>query len=332
MKACFQLLRPCLIFADVPSWLKTLRLHKYATLFAHSTYEEMLSVTEDILAKKEVTKGARHKIVLSVGKLLDRVNQLKQFSDLLTRDKDSLRNVLTDLNTLLGTPIKPPFAPGSTMTDADDTGSNSGKSGTGRESTSGTTIGAGGASSSASSTTGSVGAIGSNRPLASGSEDQANSNSGFSNPDAELTAWIVHVIGKACELNPDADAESQLVGILERCLIHEAFDETQKRRMTFWRQQHTSVRRNSVGHPHYHGHHHRGSGSPAGNGSSKHGNNGGSSGNGARHFSPKVLNLNNQHGTSPLTSIHHPWGAPGSSIHAVFMAKRPSLQDQILEV
>uniref|UniRef100_A0A8C5JM72 Sterile alpha motif domain containing 4A n=1 Tax=Junco hyemalis TaxID=40217 RepID=A0A8C5JM72_JUNHY len=38
------LLFPCA--ADVPAWLKSLRLHKYAALFSQMTYEEMMALTE----------------------------------------------------------------------------------------------------------------------------------------------------------------------------------------------------------------------------------------------------------------------------------------------
>lgn len=285
----------------------------------------MLTLTEEGLEQQGVTKGARHKIVLSIAKLRERVGQLKQLSEQMTRDKDSLRNVLTELKWMLTTPIKPPFAI-APSSDTDETGSNSGKTGGDCGSTTG----------SSSST---VGPIGSNRPQASTMSDdqQSTSSGGNSKADAELTTWIVHVIGKACELNPDAESESLLISILDRCLIHEAFTEKQKRVMTLWRQQHTTVRRNSVGHPHFHGHshHHRGTGSPAGgslNGSSKHGSSSGERTSGSRHFSPRVLNLGTQVGNNSLTSIHSPWAVPGNSIHAMFMAKRPSLQDQILEV
>lgn len=37
------------VFTDVPTWLKSLRLHKYAYLFQQMTYEEMLTVSEDWL-------------------------------------------------------------------------------------------------------------------------------------------------------------------------------------------------------------------------------------------------------------------------------------------
>lgn len=34
---------------DVPAWLKSLRLHKYAALFSTMTYDEMMSLTEEQL-------------------------------------------------------------------------------------------------------------------------------------------------------------------------------------------------------------------------------------------------------------------------------------------
>lgn len=41
-----ELSSPCLCAADVPAWLKSLRLHKYAALFSQMTYEEMMALTE----------------------------------------------------------------------------------------------------------------------------------------------------------------------------------------------------------------------------------------------------------------------------------------------
>jgi SAM domain (Sterile alpha motif). len=64
--------------ADVPSWLKSLRLHKYAQLFAQLSYEEMMALTEEQLAAQGVTKGARHKIIISIRKLKERRNILCQ--------------------------------------------------------------------------------------------------------------------------------------------------------------------------------------------------------------------------------------------------------------
>lgn len=63
---------------DVPSWLKGLRLHKYAHLFSLLTYEEMLALTEEQLEVQQVTKGARHKIALSILRLRERPTLLAQ--------------------------------------------------------------------------------------------------------------------------------------------------------------------------------------------------------------------------------------------------------------
>ena len=46
---------------DVPKWLKSLRLHKYQSLFARLTYDEMLSLDQNKL--RDVTQGARNKII-----------------------------------------------------------------------------------------------------------------------------------------------------------------------------------------------------------------------------------------------------------------------------
>ncbi|KAK3907985.1 Protein Smaug-like protein 1 [Frankliniella fusca] len=90
---------------DIPSWLKSLRLHKYAWLFAQLSYEEMLNLTEEKLATLGVTKGARHKIVLSVRKLRERYHTLCQ----LERDVvagASLSQAMDDLRAVLCSPIK----------------------------------------------------------------------------------------------------------------------------------------------------------------------------------------------------------------------------------
>ncbi|XP_011301123.1 protein Smaug homolog 1 [Fopius arisanus] len=105
---------------DVPAWLKTLRLHKYSYLFATMSYEEMLELTEDQLAEQGVTKGARHKLALSIAKLQQR------YSTLINLEKDLIQparegsqpgsfsqaptllvSTLDELNTILATPFKP---------------------------------------------------------------------------------------------------------------------------------------------------------------------------------------------------------------------------------
>ena len=91
---------------DVPSWLKGLRLHKYAHLFSLLTYEEMLALTEEQLELQGVTKGARHKIALSIQRLRDRPTLLAQLEKEVV-DTGNLQGALGELKNILGTPIKP---------------------------------------------------------------------------------------------------------------------------------------------------------------------------------------------------------------------------------
>lgn len=63
---------------DVGVWLKSLRLHKYSPLLCSLTYDELLALDEGTLESQGVTKGARHKIVLSINKLKERHKQLVQ--------------------------------------------------------------------------------------------------------------------------------------------------------------------------------------------------------------------------------------------------------------
>ncbi|XP_059472767.1 protein Smaug homolog 1 [Neocloeon triangulifer] len=92
---------------EVPSWLKSLRLHKYAWLFASLTYEDMLTLTEDVLETRGVTKGARHKIVLSIKKLKERPATLVQLEQEVQKG-GGLRAALDELKSILTTPMKPP--------------------------------------------------------------------------------------------------------------------------------------------------------------------------------------------------------------------------------
>ncbi|XP_016114115.1 protein Smaug homolog 2 [Sinocyclocheilus grahami] len=97
---------------DVPAWLKSLRLHKYASLFSQMTYEEMMILTEQHLESQNVTKGARHKIALSIQKLRERQGVLKSLEkDIL--EGGNVRNALQELQQIIITPIKvyaPPTA------------------------------------------------------------------------------------------------------------------------------------------------------------------------------------------------------------------------------
>ncbi|XP_012264559.1 protein Smaug homolog 1 [Athalia rosae] len=105
---------------DMAAWLKTLRLHKYSYLFATLSYEEMLELTEERLAEQGVTKGARHKLALSITKLQQRHSTLLALErDLLQPNREAnqqasfsqgqglVASALDELKAILATPMKP---------------------------------------------------------------------------------------------------------------------------------------------------------------------------------------------------------------------------------
>ena len=62
--------------ADVGVWLKSLRLHKYEWLVGALDYHQLLHLDDETLEAKGVTKGARHKLLLSIARLGQREHQL----------------------------------------------------------------------------------------------------------------------------------------------------------------------------------------------------------------------------------------------------------------
>lgn len=90
----------------VPAWLKLLRLHKYTELIMGLGYEEMITLTEEQLEQRGVTKGARRKIVANIAKLRDRPRILAEMSAHLDRDDCSVKKVITELEILIKSPVK----------------------------------------------------------------------------------------------------------------------------------------------------------------------------------------------------------------------------------
>ncbi|CAG9135460.1 unnamed protein product [Plutella xylostella] len=95
--------------AAVASWLKSLRLHKYVWLFTNISYEQMMAIDEDYLEKLGVTKGARHKLLLSIRKLHERPAQLAALAHELGGGAPpaAVGAALDQLRNLLLTPICP---------------------------------------------------------------------------------------------------------------------------------------------------------------------------------------------------------------------------------
>jgi hypothetical protein len=88
-------------------WLKSLRLHKYFWLFTNMSYEQMMDITEDYLENLGVTKGARHKLVICIQKLADRVPVLQQMEKELLEGSKPLKSYLDELTNIVVTPMKP---------------------------------------------------------------------------------------------------------------------------------------------------------------------------------------------------------------------------------
>lgn len=93
----------------IDKWLKSLRLHKYTHLFKSLTYDQMLNLEEQYLIDREVTKGARNKMLVSVKKLNLRQERLINMIDDLNQDNISMKEALTVLKDMLITPIPPPY-------------------------------------------------------------------------------------------------------------------------------------------------------------------------------------------------------------------------------
>lgn len=88
-------------------WLKSLRLHKYFWLFTNMSYEQMMNMTEEYLEDLGVTKGARHKLVLCIQKLAERVPMLLQMEKDVMEGSRPLKVILEDLTNIIVTPMRP---------------------------------------------------------------------------------------------------------------------------------------------------------------------------------------------------------------------------------
>ncbi|CAH1262380.1 SAMD4B [Branchiostoma lanceolatum] len=195
---------------DVPAWLKSLRLHKYAPLFSQLTYDEMMNLTEEQLEAQGVTKGARHKIVLSIQKLKERQTVLQQLEkDIL--ELGNLRSALLELKSMLITPIKP-YTPLADSPSSADEGSDE------------------------------------KSPPPSPAATTDGESSTVPIPEGDLPGQFTRVMGKACTQllvsRPDDENVNLYLQLIDKTLIHEAFSNTQKKRLLSWKQQVQKLLRN----------------------------------------------------------------------------------------
>ncbi|XP_007886325.1 protein Smaug homolog 1 isoform X1 [Callorhinchus milii] len=212
---------------DVPAWLKSLRLHKYAALFSQLTYEEMMGLTEVQLEAQNVTKGARHKIVLSIQKLKERQNVLRSLEkDIL--EGGNLRNALQELHQMILTPIKAYNFPQTQNIDEQRQDLDSQSSLMSSDSSMGNRL-----SDGKDSATGGI-----QQHNVTGCEGESGA---APVPEGDLPGQFTRVMGKVCTQllvsRPDEENISSYLQLIDKCVGHEAFTETQKKRMLSWKQQ-----------------------------------------------------------------------------------------------
>jgi len=92
--------------SNIGVWLKSLRLHKYFWLFTNMSYEKMMDINEEYLETLGVTKGARHKLVLCIQKLAERVTLLRQLEQELIDGVKPPKVALDELTNIVLTPMK----------------------------------------------------------------------------------------------------------------------------------------------------------------------------------------------------------------------------------
>ncbi|KAG8449212.1 hypothetical protein GDO86_016034 [Hymenochirus boettgeri] len=207
---------------DVPTWLKSLRLHKYAALFSQMTYEEMMSLNECQLEAQNVTKGARHKIVISIQKLKERNNLLKSLErDIL--EGGNLRGPLQELHQMILTPIKA-YSSHNTSVEGHHRDSDSQPS------------------LLVSENQGSDSKVSASGVIQQNHMGNCEGESGsVPLPDGDLPGQFTRVMGKVCTQllvsRPDEENISSYLQLIDKCLTHEAFTETQKKRLLSWKQQ-----------------------------------------------------------------------------------------------
>ncbi|XP_043553636.1 protein Smaug homolog 1 isoform X4 [Chiloscyllium plagiosum] len=212
---------------NVPAWLKSLRLHKYAALFSQLTYEEMMALTEVQLEAQHVTKGARHKIVLSIQKLKERQNVLRSLEkDIL--EGGNLRNALQELHQMILTPIKAYNFSHTQNSSEQNQDLNSQSSLMNSDNTLGS-----GLPDAKDSAAGGI-----QQQNVTGCEGESG---GATVPEGDLPGQFTRVMGKVCTQllvsRPDEENISSYLQLIDKSVGHEAFTETQKKRLLSWKQQ-----------------------------------------------------------------------------------------------
>ncbi|KAK2082419.1 Protein Smaug 2, partial [Saguinus oedipus] len=224
---------------DVPSWLKSLHLHKYAALLSQMSYEEMMTLTEQHLDSQNVTNGAHHNIALSIQKPRERQSILESLEqDVL--EGGNLRNALQELHQIIVTPIKACGVLQATMAAATTTP-------TAKDGAPGEPPLPGAEPPLAHPVTDKgteakdPPPAENSRPLPAPAPTDGNEPALAPVACRDIPSQFTRVMGKVCTQlllsRPDKENVTSYLQLMEKCLTHEAFTGTQKKRLLSWKQQ-----------------------------------------------------------------------------------------------
>ncbi|KAG8001137.1 Protein Smaug-like protein 1 [Nibea albiflora] len=197
-------------FHEEGSGMREGKKNKFSAARKDSSVETRVSSVEcrdSSVECQKVTKGARHKIVISILKLKERQNLLRSLEkDVL--EGSNLRSPLQELHQMIMTPIKA-FSGGEEASMQRHLLSPDGKNA----------------------------APGSH--LSSGGGEAESGTSVIA--EGDLPSQFTRVMGKVCTQllvsRSDEDNISSYLQLIDKCLIHESFTETQKKRLLSWKQQ-----------------------------------------------------------------------------------------------
>lgn len=87
-------------------------MHKYTKILLELTYEELLQLSDEALEKRNVTLGARGKILKNIGLIRDRPNALRDLAKELadvsqSNDSEGLVRILRELEAIVLMPLQP---------------------------------------------------------------------------------------------------------------------------------------------------------------------------------------------------------------------------------
>lgn len=191
---------------DFNPWLKSLRLHKYTGFFNSMAYEEVMGLTEEKLSQRNVTKGARDKILLNVKKLHERYDRLQALEKEIGGG-GSIRNALNELKNMICTPIVPFESSLQSLVDPEDP--------TPAE------------------------AVNMNPTIVSASKNEVKPG----DIPAQFTKVLGKACTQLLISRPDKDNILVYMNLLEKCMQHKAFTSQQNKRLSTWKTQMSKFQR-----------------------------------------------------------------------------------------